>query len=531
MKERRVFLWGLLCGAAPLLVFSGALSGGFVNWDDPEVILRNPLIAGLDEAHLRAMASSLYMTAYQPLVWFVYAAIHRAWGLAPAAYHAATWLCHAANAALLYSVSLALLEAAQPGFSRRRWGPAAAAAGVLLWSLHPILASSVAWSSQLADLMAAFFALLGVRCYLEVGRDRRFLVASWILLCLSLLCRWKAVGLPVVLLALDVYPLRRLRPAPRRVLLEKAAFLLPALLAVWINARAKHLAGYAQAGARPYEACVGLLFHLKKFLVPTRLVPLYPIDGADNPLGLSFLAAAALLAALLAAVFLLRRRWPALPVLATAYLVSVTPPLALTNAGPVFTMNTHAYQAFMGAAPVAAWALERGLSSSNAVRSASLAVLGVMLAALSTLSVRSARIWRDSISLWTHTLSVDPKAHVAHLNLAGAYYEEGRLEEAAQQLREHLRLYPQDPLALRSLGNVLRLVPKLGGHPAQVLNNQAVDLCAAGRCAEAIGLLEKALSRDPGSMEIRLNYARALAQLGRGEESRRELEKAAAKRP
>lgn len=530
-KDRRVLFWGLFCGAAALLVFSGALSGGFVNWDDPQVVLRNPLISGLDAARLREMAASLYLTTYQPLVWLAYALIHRLAGLSPAPYHAATWLCHAANSILLYSLTLALLEAAQPGFSKRRWGPEAAAAGALLWALHPMFAQSAAWVSQLSDLMAAFFALLCVRLYLEAGRGRRFLLASGLFLCLSLLCRWKAVGLPVILLALDAYPLRRLKTAPRVALIEKALFLLPALLAVWVNAKAKHGAGYAQVAARPYEACVGLLFHLKELLVPKGLVPLYAIDGTDNPLGLSFLAAGALVAVLLAVVLLLRRRWPALPVLGAVYLVGVLPPLALTNPGPVFTMHTHAYQAFMGLAPAAAWALERGFSSGAGVRRACAAVTAAVLALFSLLSARHVRVWHDSISLWTHVLAVDPKSTVARVNLAGAYYEEGRAEEAAQQLREHLRIYPQDPLALQSLSNLLRTHPGLGDHAGQALNNQAVDLCAQGRCAEALVLLEKALVLDPGSVEIRLNYARVLARAGRMDEARLELKKAAPEKP
>lgn len=518
-QVRRVFLWGLACAAAPLLVFLGTLGGAFVSWDDPEIFLRNPLIEGLDARHLREMFASLYMTTYQPLAWLVYAVLRRGWGAAPASYHAATWLFHAANCVLLYSVGLRLLDAARPGFRLRPFGPAAAAAGALLWGLHPLFAQSVAWASQLSDLMASFLALWALRCYLEEGFPAA--AGAWLFFVASLLCRWKAVGLPAVLLALDVYPLKRLQVRPWRVFWTQGLFLLPALAAVWINAKAKSAVGFAQVAARPYEVCVGILFYLKQFLWPSGLVPLYPIDGQRNPLGLSFWTAAFLVLGLSALLVARWRRWPAGPVLWLSYLVAVLPPLALSKEGPVFAMDIYAYLGLMGVCPLFAWLLERGLSSGRVPPRALGAAVAVLLSWLAVLSAAQSRVWRDSISLWTHAIEADPRAYVAHLNLSAAYYEEGRVEEAILELKEHLLIHPTDDLAQRSLANILRLHPRTGSHPAQVLNNKAVDLCQRGRCGEAVPLIEKALSLEPDSVEIRRNYVRALRGAGRAEDARR----------
>ena len=80
------------------------------------------------------------------------------------------------------------------------------------------------------------------------------------------------------------------------------------------------------------------------------------------------------------------------------------------------------------------------------------------------------------------------------------------------------RVHDADKVAFREA----RLVRLVGELDARALLHFAAD------CAEhVLPLFETALALDPGSAEIRRNYARALAAVGRADESRRELEKAA----
>ena len=58
------------------------------------------------------------------------------------------------------------------------------------------------------------------------------------------------------------------------------------------------------------------------------------------------------------------------------------------------------------------------------------------------------RRWHDSISLWSHTLAVDPDAYAARVNLGAALLENGDARDAEALFREQLPRHPDDDLAL-----------------------------------------------------------------------------------
>src|SRR2546428_11968261 len=132
--------------------------------------------------------------------------------------------------------------------------------------------------------------------------------------------------LPIVLLLLDVYPLRR---PPR--LLEKAPYAVLALgaaaLAFLAQAQVPAMRTLAEHGPveRAAQAAYGLCFYLWKTLVPRRLDPAHPLEGRLDPTApryvLSFLAVTAIPAAALPA----RPRRPWAPAAWARHAVIVPP--------------------------------------------------------------------------------------------------------------------------------------------------------------------------------------------------------------
>jgi tetratricopeptide (TPR) repeat protein len=62
---------------------------------------------------------------------------------------------------------------------------------------------------------------------------------------------------------------------------------------------------------------------------------------------------------------------------------------------------------------------------------------GVALAALAVTSAVQMRVWRDDLTLWTHTTRVAPRTFVAHNNLASALSRSGNaLVRAADRARD-----------------------------------------------------------------------------------------------
>ena len=103
----------------------------------------------------------------------------------------------------------------------------------LLFGLHPIHVESVAWATERKDVLYAFFYLSGLYLYLGYAsalvQKKLKLYACLALYLLALMSKPMAVTLPLVMLILDAWPLRRLQTGLSKVLLEKVPFFILAL--------------------------------------------------------------------------------------------------------------------------------------------------------------------------------------------------------------------------------------------------------------------------------------------------------------
>src|SRR5438876_10528644 len=161
VAREKFMLWqrGALIAAiiiAVALVYLPALRGNFV-WDDFRLITGNPLLqnaSGLLEIWYGGRTAD-----YFPLTNTVFWIEHHLFGRNATGYHAVNILLQTANALLVWR----LLERLN---IRGAW-----LAG-LIFGIHPIHVASVAWISELKNLLAMFFALCSVLCFLNsLGRD------------------------------------------------------------------------------------------------------------------------------------------------------------------------------------------------------------------------------------------------------------------------------------------------------------------------------------------------------------------------
>ncbi|MBI4676413.1 MAG: tetratricopeptide repeat protein [Elusimicrobia bacterium] len=494
---------------------------GFVNWDDRAMIHENPGIHDLSWGSLVWMFTTDYMSAYQPLGWLAYASIRRLQGLDPKGFHLASLATHAAGAGVLFLVGLRLF-----GPGRCSWLGAAIAA--LLFGLHPLQVEAVAWATGLADLLGTLFFLLAFLLYLEAsdheGRGRLswvgFSLASF---AVSGLCRWKGVCLPVVLAAVSLWPLQRFGKAGRRTWAELGAFAALAAAVVGANVYAKvRGAGYG-LDLRLAEAGSAAMLYAWKTIWPFDLIPLSELcagGGASAwlPLGLATLVTAGLLAK--------RRAWPEALAVWLCYLAAVAPPFALKGPGPVFAQDLHAYLACSAFYLAAGAALSRGLSSIGSTgRTALLAMAAVVLAGLAVRTSRQLKVWKDSISLWTHTLAVDEASHPGRTNLAAALLKKDRYGEAVLHLREQLRRHPDDGVARFNLEQIVKQLGPVKPDLVHYHNNLGADLFQLGRPEDAAYHFTKALALDPRSADTHQNLAGALLELGRLDQAGRHYER------
>lgn len=541
----------LTVALATAAIHAGVLGCDFVNWDDDLVVLQNPLVQGLSATQLRAMLCEAHMGHYQPLTWLTYALDHALWGLAPGAFHAVNLVWHVGTAMACYALLAEVLHHASTDTpARARW---LAAFGALLFAIHPLRVESVAWVTERRDVVSGLFWMLTVWSYLRAHRDgeprrHRWLQASHGLLLLSLLGKAWAVTMPVVLLLVDVVPLRRHRRVGLPTLLvEKAGYIALALAFAVVAALAQDTGGARMTlvdhpwWARGMQACFGSCFYAAKTLVPIRLSPLYPFEHPVDASEARFWATTLIVAlATVGAVFAWRRapRTHGVIVAALAAAVICAPVLGFLQSGPQLVADRYTY---LAAVPFSA-VLVVWLAGVKARVVAALAIpwLGV----LGALTWQQTRVWRDSRTLWEHTLRLQPESFNAHFQYGRALQAAGDAAGARREYEQTVALQPREHKAWYALG-VLRY---RGGDPAAAHRDllRAVDLAPAqrdylymaalsgmdaGQLDVALGLVQRARAVDPTWPHAHHVEGDCLLRLGRRDEARKALARALALDP
>jgi len=273
-------LIALLVAEVVVAAFFPALRAGFVAWDDDAYLLANPNYRGLGLAQLRWMFTSM-AGHYSPLTWLSLGIDYVLWGMRPAGYHATNVLLHALAAAGAYVVARRVLAAAV-GPEPRAALRVGAVVAALVFAVHPLRVESVAWISERRDVLCGVCFVLAVLAYLravepDTRRPRAWYWAAVTLAALALLSKAMAVTLPVILMTLDVYPLRRLgrgRWTRREVWLEKVPFVTlstaAAVLAVVAQRSLGALSDMSAFGVvdRLGLTCYALMFYAWKTLLP-----------------------------------------------------------------------------------------------------------------------------------------------------------------------------------------------------------------------------------------------------------------------
>jgi tetratricopeptide (TPR) repeat protein len=518
-------LVSLALAAVTLAVFAPALGHGWLDYDDDQNFLRNPHYRGLGAAQLRWMLTGVIMGHWTPVTWLTHGLDYALWGMNPAGYHLGNLLLHAANAALVYTLGRRLLGAAMPGASGLplRLG---ALAGALLWALHPLRVESVAWITERRDVLAAFLGLLTVHAWLRAaaadGRARRgWYLASLALFAAGLLSKSMLVSLPLVLLVLDVYPLRRLHPrqwrapAARALLLEKAPYLALAAAIVGVTTltmsatvRVTPLALYGPA-ARVAMAAYSLVFYPVKTVAPVDLRLMYELPVAVSLLEPAFLLAAGVVAALTVALVIVRRRWPAGFAAWIAYALMLAPVSGLIHAGPQLVADRFSYLPVVGPCLLAGAGVTAALVRPGLARVVPLAA-AAWIASLAALTWSQVQVWRDTDTLFVYTLAVDPDCAWCHAQYGGALGNRGDLAAAIPHLRRAVELRP---------------------HRAGYHANAGLALLRAGRAGESLPFLERAVAAQPRNLDAVTNLGLALVELGRPADGLPHLERARAARP
>jgi hypothetical protein len=418
--------------ALALILYLPTVGYDFVNYDDPQSFLYNPFFTPLGFGKAASLWVKPYMSLYAPLTYSIWAMVLAMAGPSAGWLHAVNVLVFASGVVAVYRVISELFVSREA----RLWGTA-------LWAAHPLQVEAVCWATALKTTLSVTLSLWAMVYYL---RDRRApALALFVLACLA---KSTGVVVPLVLLVLD-WGARKV--SPRQALRRLGPWLAVSLVFFGV-ATAVYRGGKAveplSVGQRLVVASASWGFYVGKALVPWPL----SIDYGGEPRQLlaspwSYLA---LVGILLGAAFLAYRRprWPL--VLIAVFTLPLLPFLGLVPhdlQAVTLAQDRYASLSLLALAlGVAAWLDSgRGESATTWVAGA----VGLCL----LLSVEQRAVWRNSETLWTHVLEINPRSSLAEFNLAQFYADTGRLDEAEAHFHASYALEP-DPATLKGLERV-----------------------------------------------------------------------------
>ena len=546
---------------AVALVYLPALHAGFV-WDDEQLITGNPLLrnfAGLVEIWSGGRTAD-YFPITNTLFWIE----HHLFGDNAAGYHAVNILLQAADAVLVWLVL------------RRLKVPGAWLAG-LIFGIHPVHAESVAWISELKNVLSMFFVLVSIFCFLATEEKRlpgafTEYIASLVFFLLALLSKTQAVFLPVVLLLCAWWRGRLFETAKsisfRREVIRTCPFFLMAavfsLVTIWFQNRGigdeeivtgSIIRRFANAG-------MAVWWYAGKVFVPVRLMSIYPKWRFDAPQLLEWVPLIALLS-LLAIFWLWRNRGTRGAFFALAcFVVALLPTLGFVRMAYLrsgtLVADHHQYFAdvsliaFFSAGVASVWAWRQ-----RGVKIATIAITLPLLGAMGTCTYGRAEIYRSEETLWRDNLSKNPDAWQAQIRLGQLFFKQERYAEAVYHCERAVQLKPEladnrnllglvycrlsrfdegiaeyrkalqlkeaksftatsnDVATIRTnLANALTITANNLSHSVSAIPDEAMR-----SYEEAIHEYERALELEPQQPAIHRNLGLLLARLGRYDEA------------
>lgn len=515
-ERERARLIGLALALVTLLVYLPVAFHDFIFFDDPAYVSDNPVVQnGLSWAGLKWAFAGWHASNWHPVTWLSHMLDCQLFGLNPGAQHFINALLHAVNAVFLYQLWRRLTGTV--------W-PSALVAALFAW--HPLHVESVAWLAERKDLLSTLFGLLATLAYANYAREARApaarrgnYIAALLWFVLSLLSKPMLVTLPFVFLLLDFWPLKRIGLPWTQ---EKAAGLVAGKTPFFLLAAASCLVTFlAQRGeavmsvpGRPLglrleNAVLTPVEYLFKIFCPVRLGVLYPLP--DGYAAGEVAVAAGLLAAAGVLIWRHRARSPWLLTGWLWFLGTLAPVIGLVQVGNQAYADRYTYWPAIGLFVAVVFAGADAVARKPVRRVPAAILTGLVLCACAVATERQLGFWKDTKTLFSHTLAVTGKNPVAEMMLGVGYERSGGAAEAIRCYQEALKLDPSLKVQMPG-GTQRRLAVQATLLAAQLAEQN-------GGQAKAMALYRAALDLDPTVVEAHNNLANLLEAAGARQES------------
>ncbi|MGF1656453.1 MAG: hypothetical protein ACFCU3_05670 [Verrucomicrobiales bacterium] len=566
----------LILTVALVLAFWPTPNLDFIDYDDAPLITQNEMVQrGLSWEGVVYSFTEPQMNLWVPLTTLSHMLDVQIFGDWAGGHHLVNVVLHGATAFLFF---LILRQS-----TRLAWLSLVAS---LLFAVHPLRVESVVWVAERKDVLSGFFYALALLLYVrwQASPSAGRYVAICAAALLGALSKPSMMTLPLAMLCLDFWPLRRLSlpgesgwlKSVAARLWEKTPFFALALanaLINWVTWSNRPSGEFAQEFGfldRLIYTLAGIGQWLKKTFWPADLSLFYPYPS-DAPW---LLAAVGLIIVLSMGCLIWwgRKRAPWLSFGCSWFLLIIFPVSGAVAISDHFAPDRYSYLPHLGLAVALVWSvagLFKHLRWPTAVAGGA-AALTVL--ALAVLTADLTGKWESPLTVWKHAAEVTSRNYVAHQQYGLALFQSGENEEGLKQLLLASQAEPRSPVPLGNLAlafarfgeiqEARRFLARAGVHLAerklffQELHAQALvhgkaDLAeklaeearaweelapetnlsfghfyyARGDWDLAVGPYQQALWRNPGDHEALQSLGALLLRVDRLEEGKAMLEK------
>ena len=462
----------------------------FVNIDDGDLIYGNRLVTAPEMPFNRLFTFNFENPHYKPMVWVTWRLQYQLLGDSPWHFHLLNWLFHLANTILLFFIGQFLFKKLYS--ENESLVNFSAFALALFFAINPLRIESVAWATERKDVQFAFFFLLGWLSYIHFILKNKpvYLVAGAILYLLSGFSKSMGVTLIAVVILTDLWYNRKIG---LKMVAEKIPFFLAFVFMgyafgvmninfsideiinkniavqeqVSVPGEEENLVveelreDIAEPVAKPTEsqritslksintlpmpvqlalsASTRFILWVGHILVPVKLAVVYPHNEIFRKLGIFVFIAPFIVIAIYVLAWIKRKNRIWLAGL-LFFGLTMSPALALNSSGQaIFLSDRYTYIPAIGIFFIMVVLL-------NQLKQKNINLFYFLFAGISIFyfagTLKNVPHWKNSETLFTQVLRVDPNSTFA-LNNRGHYYRRNnRVDEALADYTRCLQINP-----------------------------------------------------------------------------------------
>ncbi|MCX7816304.1 MAG: tetratricopeptide repeat protein [Syntrophales bacterium] len=529
---RRAIICSLLLSFAVLCIYFQVQDFKFVYYDD-DVYTTGKLhiMKGVTWEGVRWAITATEAGFWHPLTWLSLMLDMELFGLNTGAFHWTNVVIHLASSIIFFLFLKAATDDVKKSFLV-----------AILFAVHPLHVESVAWVAQRKDVLSTLFGFASLLAYVRYARLLHWgwYIGTFLFFILALMAKPMVVTFPVVMLLLDLWPLRRFPETPiKRLFFEKIPFFVASfaasLLVIYTEKKVGAITPLEDLGLlkRIANALVSYVKYVVLTIFPNNLTFHYPYPDYIP----AWQVVGALFFLLGVTIFVLscREKYPYLAVGWFWYLITLFPVCGIIQIGPHAIADRYSYVTINGLFLMCVW----GIEDCARTKLKQMIINGFWVAVIVAFSIAAwfqTGYWRNTETLMERALRVTDRNFIAMNNLGAYYIDSGNPFSALPVLCEALKIKPQLGIIHFNLGRANYYAGNFDG--ALESFHKAFDLSyrrdeslwwiarvygKLGEWKKASEIYERVLAYKIDDCSLRFEYAWALKESKEVEGAKKEL--------